>query len=359
MTRTILALVEGDGIIVENSPRKIRIPIIATDTESSFRQNLWERLQDDNGSGAATSTIGTMPHDGVSIEIFDPKTQVFQKLTTDLLPTTSFHCRLRLVVTIVAPFAKQPLSSPHLPALPWKEFDVNLTDGSFRIHGQSLRIQEVSNAGMGTGLNVWDGSIALAKYLECRSNSNVDDIVKDKRILEVGAGTGLVGIAAAMLGAKQVVMTDLEYSLPNLQNNIAQNQPKEENNATTESKLLPVEAKILDWFHPEDFTLWSNTNTDDKRWLPDLVLASDVVWIDSLVVPLVKTLQYICKIAVDNHPTSPPPPPILMSYQCRSQVVEDLLIRTLKEHNFQTEEIPKTEVRSERIHIFRISYAMR
>lgn len=70
-------------------------------------------------------------------------------------------------------------------ALPWREFDVDLHHGGFEIAGKGLRILEESNTGKGTGLVVWDGSVMLAKYLE--HSGKVDG----KRVLEMGAGTGL------------------------------------------------------------------------------------------------------------------------------------------------------------------------
>ncbi|KAF1322194.1 putative n2,n2-dimethylguanosine trna methyltransferase, partial [Globisporangium splendens] len=64
----------------------------------------------------------------------------------------------------------------------------------------------------------WDGSVVLAKYLE---HARAGDI-RGARIVEVGAGTGLVGLSVALLGAKHVVLTDLEYTMENLKRNVAE-----------------------------------------------------------------------------------------------------------------------------------------
>jgi predicted nicotinamide N-methyase len=335
MSKSVLVLVEGDGIV--EGCQRIRLPLQSSDLDS-FRNALLDALR-------ATSTTAPAPQipKDVKIQIFDPKSQSFETLTTERLLTSS-NCRLRLVDPN-AETSPWPLSSDQqILALPWKEFNVNLMDGSFQINNKSLRIQEVVNAGLGTGLNVWDGSIALAKYLESRS-----DLVENKIILELGAGTGLVGIAAAMLGARQVVVTDLEYSLVNLQRNILLNQQPDEN---SNNHLLPIEANVLDWFHPEDFELWTD-KIRNSIWTPDIILASDVVWVDSLVEPLVQTLTYICTMAVADRQN---PPMILMSYQRRSRVVENHLFQALREHDFQIDPLPKEEVRSERIEIFQITF---
>jgi predicted nicotinamide N-methyase len=43
--------------------------------------------------------------------------------------------------------------------------------------------------------------------------------LKGKRVIELGAGTGVVGLAAGALGAK-VVLTDLPHLLPGLTRNV-------------------------------------------------------------------------------------------------------------------------------------------
>ena len=68
--------------------------------------------------------------------------------------------------------------------------------------------QEKEEAELGTGLITWDGAIVLAKYLEIHP-----DAVRNKNVLELGAGTGVAGMAAALLGAKNVLLTGEEHSL--------------------------------------------------------------------------------------------------------------------------------------------------
>jgi len=97
------------------------------------------------------------------------------------------------------------------------------------------------------GIVLWPAAIALAHELTTRT-------LAGKRLLELGAGTGLPGIVAASLGA-HVVQTDRQ----NLVLHVCK-QNAERNGITT------IEHRIADW------TAW----TDTDRY--DLVIASDVLY---------------------------------------------------------------------------------
>ena len=90
----------------------------------------------------------------------------------------------------------------HQLAIAGRAFDTSngimILDRKLHVWEPAAHISSTASQ-LGTGLNTWDGAVVLAKYLE--SNSF---IVKDKNVLEVGAGTGVVGMAAACLGASQV-----------------------------------------------------------------------------------------------------------------------------------------------------------
>jgi len=66
-----------------------------------------------------------------------------------------------------------------------------------------------------TGDSLWHGAIELVKYL-----LQHPELVRHRHVLELGAGTGLVGIVAAALGAKSVTITDLECQQSLIQQNI-------------------------------------------------------------------------------------------------------------------------------------------
>jgi hypothetical protein len=110
--------------------------------------------------------------------------------------------------------------------LPGKRFPFNFSSG-FEVGGRTVVVHERPNTGLGTGLTVWDGAVVLAKYLEHALTGTVAGAgagqLRGAKVVEVGAGTGLVGLAAAALGAREVWLTDLGYCLGNLHECVSAN----------------------------------------------------------------------------------------------------------------------------------------
>ncbi|XP_022741568.1 protein N-lysine methyltransferase METTL21A-like [Durio zibethinus] len=105
------------------------------------------------------------------------------------------------------------------------------------------------------------------------------DNIRKLKILEIGSGTGLAGIAAAVtLGAK-VTVTDLPHVIPNLQFNVDANADLVAQNGGT------VNVAPLRWGEDED------VEAIGREF--DLVLASDVVYHDHLFQPLIETLRFL------------------------------------------------------------------
>ncbi|CAN6988452.1 unnamed protein product [Brassica rapa subsp. trilocularis] len=96
-------------------------------------------------------------------------------------------------------------------------------------------------------------------------------------ILELGSGTGVVGIAAAITLSANVTVTDLPHVLDNLSFNA-------EANAQTVARFGgQVHAAPLRWGEADDVEVLGRN--------VDLVVASDVVYHDNLYEPLLKTLR--------------------------------------------------------------------
>ena len=87
------------------------------------------------------------------------------------------------------------------------------------------------------------------------------------QVLELGAGTGLAGSAAASLGAAHVLLTDLAYTLGNLRATVAR--------LPLASPLRAPDVALLDWNDP------TSLPPPTPAW--DVVLAADCIWLDHLV----------------------------------------------------------------------------
>ena len=262
--------------------------------------------------------------------------QVYDAMENTFIALEKYEKKLDRIMRISIQLDSQDKNALPVLAIGWRKFSPNFIAGEFHIQHQSLYIGEIGNAGKGTGLNIWDGSIVLAKFIE----RHAEQYIQHKRIVEVGAGTGLVGIAATLLGAAQVTVTDLDYTLPNLQKNIALNQGRARS---------PITALELDWFqakvHIERLFHTAVSNREDDPGLGlgvdepppriGLVLASDVVWIESLIVPLVQMLATLAqKNRESGKHSGQNDLEILMSYQSRSRNADRLLFSTLDQYQF-------------------------
>lgn len=101
----------------------------------------------------------------------------------------------------------------------------------------SLHLHEPSMTEDNLGLKTWTSSVLLASRLRSLSKF----LPSQPRVLELGSGTGLVGIAAACVWAADVTLTDLPEILPNLTSNINRNR------ATSESCGGQMAVQPLDW----------------------------------------------------------------------------------------------------------------
>ena len=93
-------------------------------------------------------------------------------------------------------------------------------DRSGEYNGVSLIKLRQSYTALGT--TVWDGSIALAKMFDNRDLFPLH-YLQECRVLELGAGCGLVGIYLCLLGAKMTVLTDQKCCVKTLEDNVAAN----------------------------------------------------------------------------------------------------------------------------------------
>ncbi|KAI0028306.1 putative methyltransferase-domain-containing protein [Vararia minispora EC-137] len=130
-----------------------------------------------------------------------------------------------------------------------------------------IRLTLAVDAAPGCGGITWPAGEVLARYLARRGPR----ALKGKRILELGSGTGLVGILAGALGA-DVWITDQAPLVPTMHRNSELNAP-----------LAPsVRVAELNWGEPIP---------PDLPPTFDLVLAADCVYFEPAFPLLVQTLR--------------------------------------------------------------------
>lgn len=189
--------------------------------------------------------------------------------------------------------ANNSTSNSQRLAIKGRLFDINTNILTIQKH--VIRINEgISTAHLGTGLNTWDCSIVLAKYLE--SNRY---LIKDKQVLELGSGTGIAGIAALILQSRFVRLTDLNYTISNLLSNVEFNVDSHQNETCLTSNLENSTAvssvkkryvvSELDWSDEQTFPRDENGAMEQY----DVILGADIVWLEHLIPSLIHALKTI------------------------------------------------------------------
>jgi len=128
-----------------------------------------------------------------------------------------------------------------------------------------------------TGNRIWDAGRVLARLLEC-GNEMLCVPVAGLRVLELGSGTGIGGLAAAAVGASKVVLTDKsEEALPLLKANAREN-----------GFDAVVHVRRLEW--------GSEMEMEEVAALGpfDLIVGSDLLYTPEAVPALLQTLERLC-----------------------------------------------------------------
>ncbi|KAI1309816.1 putative methyltransferase-domain-containing protein [Xylaria venustula] len=91
-----------------------------------------------------------------------------------------------------------------------------------------LTVREPPITSDALGHKTWGSSFVMAQLLDGLTSGSLSHLLvpgcrESLKVLELGSGTGLLGIAAAAIWQTEVVLTDLPDILPNLDYNIEQN----------------------------------------------------------------------------------------------------------------------------------------
>ncbi|XP_036175789.1 protein N-lysine methyltransferase METTL21A isoform X1 [Myotis myotis] len=124
---------------------------------------------------------------------------------------------------------------------------------------------------LGVAAVVWDAAVVLSTYLEMGAVE-----LRGRSAVELGAGTGLVGIVAALLGA-QVTITDRKVALEFLKSNVEANLPLHIQPRAVVKEL--TWGQNLGSFSPGEF---------------DLILGADIIYLEETFTDLLQTLAHLC-----------------------------------------------------------------
>lgn len=105
-----------------------------------------------------------------------------------------------------------------------------------------LTLHEPALTSDNLGFKTWASSYLLAKRIAA-----MPSIPQKATILELGAGTGLVGLAAAAAFQTHVILTDLPAIVPNLERNARANA------AVLSAYDAKTDVAVLDWTDPSAF----------------------------------------------------------------------------------------------------------
>lgn len=146
----------------------------------------------------------------------------------------------------------------------------------YTIAGTAVRVCE--RAGDRLSAMVWPSSEALCTWL---AETGVP--LAGRRVIELGAGTGIVSVWCALRGAR-VVATDISEALPLIRECVDQNADQ------VASAKGECEVRALDWRCDEDISALVGMMADDST---ALVVASDVIYDARLGEPLVNVIRVV------------------------------------------------------------------
>lgn len=223
------------------------------------------------------------------------------------------------------------------------EFDPKLNISKLDIHQDPSGIWSG-----GIGATVWDAGIVLSKYFE----KNYKSLIENKSILEIGSGTGLVGMISIKLGANALLFTDKDCAIPLLNKNLFENfykfysikkeEQQDDNKSNDDQKeQCLILSKELTW--DDDKELKALQDFMKKHYYKfdsmfDYIIIADCIAWKELYKALIYALSSIVNFIATNNKNGNIPS-IIMSYEIRKPEEEKEFFDLLKEIDWKYEKV--------------------
>ncbi|KAI9011154.1 putative methyltransferase-domain-containing protein [Gaertneriomyces semiglobifer] len=192
----------------------------------------------------------------------------------------------------------------------YKTYPVPLENGAI---STCITLQEsMSIVSQGTtGLRTWEAALRFSEYL-----LHEPELVERKKVVELGAGVGLVGLICGALGAASVLLTDFEDSvLETLRRNI-------DINTGPLSKSLRT--RKFDWNSSDELQAMTVEEAD-------IIIGTDIAYDPRIITPLANVLDELL-----NEPHRE----AWLGVTIRREDTHDMLLTSLQDRRMQIDQIP-------------------
>ncbi|XP_078263375.1 EEF1A lysine methyltransferase 3-like [Rhinoraja longicauda] len=142
-------------------------------------------------------------------------------------------------------------------------------ESRYHFCGKALKITRDFSNNLGISAIIWESGLVLCRYFQ---QEKID--FSGKKVIELGSGTGIVGILATLLGGN-VTLTDQPSVLCQIEFNVATNVPESNR---SRAAVCPLRWGEDQSEFPADF---------------DVVLGSDIVYSPQHFESLIQTLRHL------------------------------------------------------------------
>ena len=163
-----------------------------------------------------------------------------------------------------------------------------------------------------SGQKLWCGSLGVIEYLQ---NSDCSSFVENATVVELGAGTGVLGMLCKKLGASRVLLTDYDNrSLKHMAKDCITNN-------------IDADVIKLNWFTASEDV----KNLDLKLDEPLRIVAGDVLYKQPLLEPFMNT----AKLLLQSNSNSE----MLLCHIPRADIQQEHIIQKAKDADLKINEI--------------------